>query len=140
MLSIRPYVPEDVLTLKLPYKLTRKQREELAVGGNIVGFTVCEDDKPIAVGGVHLLWEGVAECWLLASQNAVEKPVSLARYTKKYFNAIIKLNALKRAQATVFHGDSKALAFAEWLGMENEGLMKKYGPNGEDYFRVARVM
>ena len=140
MLSIRPYVPEDVLTLKLPYKLTRKQREELAVGDSIVGFTVCEHDKPIAVGGVHLLWEGVAECWLLASQDAIEKPVSLARYTKKYFNAIIKLNALRRAQATVFHGDSKALAFAEWLGMENEGLMKKYGPNGEDYFRVARVM
>ena len=140
MLSVRPYMPDDVFNLKLPYKLTRKQREELAVGNSIVGFTVCEYGKPIAVGGVHVLWEGVAECWLLASQDAIEKPISLARYTKEYFDAIIKLNQLRRAQATVFHDDARALAFAEWLGMKNEGLMKKYGPNGEAYFMIGKVV
>jgi len=26
------------------------------------------------------------------------------------------------------------------LGFENEGLMKKYGPDGSDYYRFARVV
>jgi len=45
---------------------------------------------------------------------------------------------LWRIQASVSASDTKALRFASWLGFEDEGLMKKYGPDGSDYRRVAR--
>jgi hypothetical protein len=35
--------------------------------------------------------------------------------------------------------DDRAYRFAEWLGFENEGIMRKYGVDGGDYYRMARV-
>ena len=46
----------------------------------------------------------------------------------------------QRIQASISVKDAKAKRFAEWLGFENEGIMKKYGPDGSDYYRYARVM
>jgi hypothetical protein len=31
------------------------------------------------------------------------------------------------------------LKFAKWLGLEEEGLMKKYGFVGSDHYRFARL-
>ena len=33
----------------------------------------------------------------------------------------------------------QGLRFAEWLGLENEGLMKSYGFDGSDQYRYARI-
>jgi RimJ/RimL family protein N-acetyltransferase len=46
---------------------------------------------------------------------------------------------VQRVQASVHAEDGQAVRFARWLGFENEGLMKKYGPDGSDYYRMARV-
>ena len=29
--------------------------------------------------------------------------------------------------------------FAEWLGLKNEGLMTKYGPDQTNYYRMAKI-
>ena len=31
------------------------------------------------------------------------------------------------------------LKFAKWLGLKEEGLMKKYGFDGSDHYRYARL-
>jgi len=31
------------------------------------------------------------------------------------------------------------LRFAKFLGFTNEGLMKHYGPDGSDYYRMAKI-
>jgi RimJ/RimL family protein N-acetyltransferase len=48
-------------------------------------------------------------------------------------------NDLQRIQASVHANDKQAIRYVEWLGFENEGLMKKFGPDGSDYYRFARV-
>ena len=35
--------------------------------------------------------------------------------------------------------DEKAVRFIKWLKFEEEGIMKKFGPDGVDYFRYAWV-
>ena len=45
-----------------------------------------------------------------------------------------------RIQAAVRADWPEAQRFAEFLGLENEGLMRKYGPDGSDYFRFAKVL
>ena len=52
---------------------------------------------------------------------------------------IIKEQELVRIQAAVRADWPEAQRFAEFLGLENEGLMRKYGPDGSDYFRFAKV-
>ena len=49
-------------------------------------------------------------------------------------------NDLWRIQASVHTTDEQSIKFAEWMGFENEGLMKKFGPDGADYYRFARVV
>lgn len=52
---------------------------------------------------------------------------------------VVQQNGLWRVQATVKVGWERALRFAEFMGFESEGVMRQYGPEKGDYFRVARL-
>ena len=53
---------------------------------------------------------------------------------------MIKDNNIHRLQCVVKADWSEAQKFIEFLGWENEGFMKKYSKDGEDYFRYAKVI
>ena len=42
-------------------------------------------------------------------------------------------------QASIRADFKEGVRFAKWFGMESEGLMKQYGPDGKDYIRLARI-
>ena len=86
------------------------------------------------------MWNGVGEGWLVMSTKAYEMPITVARCTVKLFKTIMENNDLWRIQASVHSGDNQSLRYAEWMGFENEGIMKKFGPDGSDYYRFARVV
>ena len=46
---------------------------------------------------------------------------------------------IKRVQTAVRSDFDKGIRFAEWLGLENEGLMKHYGFDGSAQYRYARI-
>jgi RimJ/RimL family protein N-acetyltransferase len=56
------------------------------------------------------------------------------------FDDIIEANNIHRVQAACRADWPEAVRFAEFLGFENEGLMRSYGVDGRDYFRYARVI
>ena len=33
----------------------------------------------------------------------------------------------------------RQVGFATWLGLKPEGIMRKYGPDGSDYYRMAKI-
>ena len=101
--------------------------------------TLFDEDTILCFGGVHLLWKGVGECWIMLSNEGKLKPLTVAKYTIKLFDDIMSKDSLVRMQASVSASDPKAISFAKWLGFEVEGLMKKYGPDGNDYYRLARI-
>lgn len=139
MLNTRDFEPSDVMRIELDYDFDGESRMGLLSHPNITGYTLTFNDEVLAVGGVHVMWFGVGEGWLLVSPKALQKPVALARYTKKLLHVIMKKEAIRRIQASVHVDDERAFGFAEWLGFEYEGLMKKYGVEGDDYFRLARI-
>ena len=75
----------------------------------------------------------------MVSKHAHKCPRAVARYADNAFDVIIGATNLKRVQASVHAEDHQAVRFARWMGFENEGLMKKYGPDGSDYYRMARI-
>ena len=85
------------------------------------------------------MWFGAGEAWVLVSPECLGKPASFARYAKKLFDSILQDTELRRVQASIHVDDDRAYRFAEWLGFENEGVMRKYGVEGDDYYRMARV-
>ncbi len=66
-------------------------------------------------------------------------PIFCAKHIKKRTEMLIKNNNIKRLQTSVKADCEMAIRFAKWLGLNSEGLMKNYGPDGEDFIRFARI-
>jgi hypothetical protein len=102
-------------------------------------FTMFMDDKPVFAIGLVVLWKGVAEGWVMASQNIFEMKFLAAKSMKIITEELCKKNKIKRLQTSVKSEFKQGVRFATWLGMEVEGLKKQYGPDGSDYYQLARI-
>lgn len=139
MLEVIKFHPSHLFAIETMFSfddVSRKAMSNHTVAG---GYTLCEGETIIGCGGVHKMWHGNGEGWLLMSTHAYKMPKTVARYTYRLFDTIMADNNLWRIQASVHATDEQSIRFAEWMGFENEGLMKKFGPDGSDYYRFARV-
>ena len=102
-------------------------------------YTMFMNDKPIFAIGIVILWNGVAEGWVLASQNIFEMKFLAAKTMKELTDDMCKKNKIKRLQTSVKADFKLGVRFATWLGLEVEGLKKKYGPDGSDYYQLGKI-
>lgn len=140
MPNIVPFKKEHLDRINLVFEMSDAGKKSLASYDDVIGYTGMEDDTVLATGGVHRMWDGVGEAWLLVGKEGYEKPRTVARYTDLIFQHIQEEYDLFRIQASVSALDIVANRYARWLGFEKEGIMRKYGPDGSDYIRYARVM
>tara|TARA_B100000029_G_scaffold340658_1_gene332929 strand:- start:2070 stop:2519 length:450 start_codon:yes stop_codon:yes gene_type:complete len=113
-----------------------EQLNELEVPG--MSFTAIKDNKIICSGGVIPVWDQVFEGWVMGSHLIWKNRISAAKIIKKSMEFLIQQNNIVRLQTAVKKDFYLGHRFAEWLGMEKEGIMKKY-QNNEDYYRYARI-
>lgn len=118
--------PKDIL------KQHRMVQGEYGISASING-------QSVIFAGILPMWPEVAELWCLFPEDIT----SLSRKNPRQFIHIIKnyinLVPQKRIQ-TIVKADFKiAIKFIERFGFKNEGLMKKYGPDGQDYYRYAHI-
>ena len=62
-----------------------------------MSFTGMLDNKPIAAGGVFPLWDGVAEGWVLATNEINNYPITFARVMKQRTDMMIANNKIKNS-------------------------------------------
>ena len=102
-------------------------------------FTVLDHGHLVACVGITEMWAGVGEAWFVGSARIDEKTKAVIRLPRSgIFEETIKKHGLWRGQAACRANWPEALRFAKFMGFEEEGLMKKYGQNGEDFIRVAK--
>ena len=104
-----------------------------------LAFTGMIDGKPIFAAGMKTIWNGVAEGWVLATKDTLDHPLLVARAIKKGFAKTAKENNINRVQSAIRADYTIGLKFAKWLGLEEEGLMKKFGFDGSDQYMYARL-
>ena len=97
------------------------------------------DGTIVASAGLVPLWKGVAEAWMISSDDVGRHRIKVARQLRVMFDEVMWHRGLYRAQANIHHKFEKAIRLAEWLGFENEGLMRRFGIEGADYIRYAKV-
>ena len=102
-------------------------------------YTLFVDKKPIVAGGIIVLWQSVAEGWVMANQNIFEIKLLACKEIKNKTDELCKKNKIKRLQTTVKYDFNSGIRFASWLGLKPEGIMRKYGPDGSDYYRMAKI-
>jgi len=149
ILHIVPYTAEHgqfILSCQMNHKVLEADRHYINVEGNAknleqddLAFTGLVNNKPIFAAGMKMIWGQVAEGWVIATQDVWNHPLSVAKAIKKDFARIAKENNITRVQTSIRKDFEQGQRFAEWLGLENEGLMRKFGFDGTDQYRYARI-
>jgi len=149
MLYIVPYKKEHgqiILSYQMNHKILEADRDYINIEGDAknleqdhLAFTGMVNDKPIFAAGMKIIWGQVAEGWVIASNDMWKYPLGVAKAIKKDFARVAKEHNIKRVQTAIRKDFTQGKRFAEWLGLENEGLMKQYGFDGTDHYRYARI-
>ena len=101
-------------------------------------YTVIDNGHLIACVGISEMWQGMGEAWFVGSSQLNKKSRSFLRLAKSgIYEKVANEHGLRRVQAACLASWPTALRFAKFMGFQEEGLMKAYGQNGEDYIRVA---
>lgn len=98
-----------------------------------------ENDDVVVVCGGAELWRGVCEVWLLKSDLFYKYSRQCAKIIKKHLDEGFNRCDYHRVQASCSKDSKEQSRWLEWLGFENEGVLRKYGLNGEDYIMHARI-
>ena len=75
----------------------------------------------------------------MASQTIYDVKFLACKEIKTRTDILCKKNNVKRLQTTVKYDFNTGIRFASWLGLKPEGIMRKYGPDGSDYYRMAKI-
>jgi len=111
-------------------------RLDMAIPG--LAFTLFLDETPIVSGRIVPMWEGVAEGWVLSSKHIFDYKIKAASIIKKRLDYLCINNKIIRLQTAVKEEFLTGVRFAQWLGLEKEGLMKFYGLDQTNYWRMAK--
>ena len=114
-----------------------ENRIDFALAG--LSFTLLHNNNPVCSGGIVPLWTGVAEGWVISSKRIYKERIKASRLIRKRTDILCAANKIWRLQTAVKSNFKTGLRFAEFLGFKNEGLMKAYGPDKTDYYRMARI-
>ena len=149
MLYIVPYTKEHgqiILSYQMNHKILEADRHFINVEGdaknleqNNLAFTGIVNYQPIFAAGMKMVWGRVAEGWVIATSEIWKNPLAVARAIKKDFARGAREHNIERVQTAIRKEFKQGQRFAEWLGLENEGLMKKFGFDGTDQYRYARI-
>ena len=148
-LHIVPYTKEHgqfILSCQMNHKVLEADRHFINVEGdaknleqNNLAFTGIVNYQPIFAAGMKMVWGRVAEGWVIATSEIWKNPLGVARAIKKDFARVAREHNIERVQTAIRKDFKQGQRFAEWLGLENEGLMKKFGFDGTDQYRYARI-
>ena len=111
-------------------------RLDMAIPG--LSFTLFLDETPIVSGGIVPMWKGVAEGWVLSSKHILDYKIKAASLIRKRLDYLCTNNKIIRLQTAVKEEFLTGVRFAQWLGLEKEGLMKYYGLDQTNYWRMAK--
>ena len=149
ILYIVPYTArhgEFILSQQMNHKILQADAEYIKIKGNAknleqdnLSFTGIVNNKPIFSAGYKIFWGSVAECWLIGTKEISNHSLSVAKAIKKDFARVAKENNITRVQSAIRKDFKEGLRFAEWLGLEKEGLMRKWGFDGSDQYMYARL-
>ncbi len=139
-LRIRDYEPQDYLAIQCSVEEMRSRLGQPLARYALfhklgMAYTAADPDGQLmACGGLHDLWPGVGELWLVVSPLARKYPGILG-----VFKGILAgwLQWYHRVQATVNPEWPEAMRLAEHFGFQVEARMRRHGPRGEDEMLYA---
>lgn len=97
------------------------------------------NDTPAALIGGWPLWPGVWQVFAFGTDDFERVAPTLTKFALRFMVPAITNAGGHRAQCESIEGHDRAHRWLEHMGYENEGPMRKFGRNGETFYRFARV-
>lgn len=101
--------------------------------------TLTLDGHPVAFIGMLIHWKGVASAWTISASDVKLCPKTFHKLVLEMLEEYTRIFQITRLQFNVRAKFRGGCRWAEALGFSKEGRMRKYDPEGNDYFRYARV-
>lgn len=129
--EIVPFIPKHLARMNVKSDaLKAASHPDMIPALERMGHTVlCEDGTVLAIIGAVPLIPGVCEVFVIASQEQEKYQIAFVKAVKKSLFPL--LEKYRRIQS-VSKNDAFHLRWLTWLGFRAEGVMRKYGLNGED--------
>lgn len=102
-----------------------------------LGYTLLEDEFPVAVMGVVPVWRGLGEAWFLGSDAMEKYPKVILKLARDTISCCSLYYDLHRIESCVDETFIKGKNFIEHLGFHLEGAAPNYGPDRETYIRYV---
>jgi hypothetical protein len=94
--------------------------------------------KVVIAFGIRHIWHGLAEMWLVPSEDIGSHAISLVRGARAVTDTALQDYGVRRLQICVKVENDTAFKFAKALRFEVESVMRKFGPEGADYYMMTR--
>ena len=134
---------DEILTFGMNDKLLEDDAssEEGRIDFGIPGlsFSLFANNDIVLSGGITPMWDGVAEGWVIASKRIFDHKIKSIILIKKRLDLLCVNNNIWRLQTSVKEDFKTGIKFAEFLGLKKEGLMRMYGPDKTNYYRMAKI-
>jgi hypothetical protein len=106
------------------------------------GLTIINQDTKRVLGvmnGIRIHPKCMEVC-MVVSKDALEYPISFFKEVSFMLDKHIEALGLTRVQATIRVGHPHLVKWIEMLGFRLEGVLEKFGMDGDDYMLYARVI
>lgn len=97
-------------------------------------FTAFVGDKPVALAGTMVNWEGNYWFWGYLTKDCKPHMLSLIRCCRSIMAGI-----KGRLTMTTPAGFEEGARLAKLLGFEFEAVLKRWGPDGKDHLSFCRI-
>lgn len=104
---------------------------------NSFAGTCTSDGEIVAIIGVTVLWDGVAEVYVLPGKTLPSVGFKLVRTLMRYMDAVSKTHRLHRIQTTA-RDDAATEKWMKTLRFTKEGDLKQFTKNKDNYCMWAR--
>lgn len=103
-------------------------------------YTLLSSDGVLlgVIGGV-IVWPGVASLGSIFTRAIYDHRIGMVRTTRRVIEAVMEEYSLHRMEMAVKKDYPTGHRWAEALGFQAEGILRKYNSSKEDYVMYGRV-
>ncbi len=136
-MNARLMIVEDAKYLILAEEWMRDRYISYLEAKSGLAWIIEDEGRPLCAFGATEYWPGVYEVWF----NLIEKVkiISQVRMAKRYIDQQAEMVGAWRLFALIKCDFEISKRFAEWLGFEYEGRLRKFNPDGSDAFMYAKI-
>lgn len=145
MIKNRPFKPGDFTSI-IPKEVYKddvdalKRCEDTATTGLTFAQTFTIDEKPVGIIGVTVLRAHIAELWGFLSEDVKKYPLAFHKQCIELLNKYFAELNVPRFQCYVMSEYLEGNRWMKLMGFQREGLLRKFGADGKDYFVWSKVV